>query len=102
MSLISPGADVVPEKEPQNQINKRFRLITVGKKQLPDPLGSGRGGRRQTFWATVVTVADDLHKLEKGLGEQTYETKTRGQCLHCMRYNAKLFLQVQDTTSQLG
>ncbi|EEB98594.1 hypothetical protein MPER_01872, partial [Moniliophthora perniciosa FA553] len=34
--------------------------------------------RKETFWGTVTKVGDDLDELEKGLGEKTYETKTRG------------------------
>ncbi|KZT30877.1 hypothetical protein NEOLEDRAFT_1083382 [Neolentinus lepideus HHB14362 ss-1] len=78
MTLLSAGADAVPAAEPEGHA-KKFRVITVGKKQLPDPSGGGSGrGRKETFWATVSTVGDDLHKLESGLGEKEYETKTRG------------------------
>ncbi|TFK56712.1 hypothetical protein OE88DRAFT_1803380 [Heliocybe sulcata] len=94
MKLLSAGADAVPAAEPKGQEKKKFRVITVGKKQLPDPDsgGSGRGrketfwatvgsgrGRKETFWATVGTVGEDLNKLENGLGEKEYETKTRGK-----------------------
>ncbi|KAH7930501.1 hypothetical protein BV22DRAFT_1101697 [Leucogyrophana mollusca] len=75
MNLISEGADAVPAPEPKGKPAEHFRLITIGKKRLPDPQGSGR---KDTFWATVTTVGDNLHNLESGLGEKTYETKTRG------------------------
>ena len=80
MTLLSAGADAVPASESTNASKKPFRLITVGKKSLPDPeaTGGGRGGRKQIFWATITTVGEDLHKLEEGLGEKSYETKTRG------------------------
>ncbi|EPQ60362.1 hypothetical protein GLOTRDRAFT_31016 [Gloeophyllum trabeum ATCC 11539] len=79
MKLLSEGADAVPAAEPKGQDKKKFRVITVGKKQLPDPDSGGSGrGRKETFWATVSAVGDDLHKLESGLGEKEYETKTRG------------------------
>ena len=61
---------------------KHFRLIAVGKKQLPDPDAGGGGkgqGRKATFWATVVTVGEDLKKLQDGLGGKEYETKTKGE-----------------------
>ncbi|KAI0660640.1 hypothetical protein C8Q70DRAFT_976983 [Cubamyces menziesii] len=80
MNLIESGADAVPAPEPKGQTKKRFRLLIIGKKGLPDPdAGGGKGGgRKQVFWATVATVSDDLKKLEEGLGPKTYETKTRG------------------------
>ncbi|OSD06253.1 hypothetical protein PYCCODRAFT_1450228 [Trametes coccinea BRFM310] len=81
MNLIESGADAVPAPEPKNQSKKRFRLLLIGKKGLPDPDAGGGGkggGRKQVFWATVATVGDDLKKLEEGLGPKTYETKTRG------------------------
>ncbi|KAF7350795.1 hypothetical protein MSAN_01641100 [Mycena sanguinolenta] len=77
MKVLEAGADAVPASEPLDMPKKHYRLITIGKKTLPDP-ESHRGGRKETFWATVTAVGDDLDKLEKGLGEHTYETKTRG------------------------
>ncbi|CAL1694134.1 unnamed protein product [Somion occarium] len=81
MKILQPGADVVPAAQPTDVKKKPFRLITVGKKSLPDPeIGGGKGGgRKQVFWATITTVGDDLEELEEGLGEREYETKTRGQ-----------------------
>jgi len=72
MKLLSPGSDAIPQRESQNRAKKRFRLITIGKKQLPRPKA------KSVFWASVVTVGEDLHALEQGLGEKSYETKTRG------------------------
>lgn len=80
MQVLKDGADAVPAKETRNKANKRYRLVSIGKKQLPDP-EHGRG-RKNTFWATVTAVGDDLHSLTKGLGEKTYETKTRGGQFH--------------------
>ncbi|KAF9244504.1 hypothetical protein BU15DRAFT_85886 [Melanogaster broomeanus] len=74
MSLMSEGADVVPAPEAKDQPKKRYRLLTIGKKRLPE---AERG--HEIFWATVTAVGDDLHKLERGLGEKSYETKTRGK-----------------------
>lgn len=80
MTVLSAGADAVPASEVLDDSKKHYRLITIGKKQLPDPEQGGSGkGRKETFWATVTAVGDDLHSLEKGLGEKTYETKTRGR-----------------------
>ncbi|KAF8182734.1 hypothetical protein K438DRAFT_1908030 [Mycena galopus ATCC 62051] len=77
MELLAAGADAVPSAEPLDASGKHYRLITVGKKTLPDP-DSRRGGRKESFWATVTAVGDDLDALESGLGEHTYDTKTRG------------------------
>ncbi|KAI8990587.1 hypothetical protein BD414DRAFT_484111 [Trametes punicea] len=82
MNLIESGADAVPAAEPKGQTKKRFRLLVIGKKGLPDPDAGGGGkggGRKQVFWATVATVSDDLKKLEEGLGPKKYQTKTRGE-----------------------
>ncbi|KAH9849291.1 hypothetical protein C2E23DRAFT_737810, partial [Lenzites betulinus] len=81
MNLIESGTDAVPAPEPKGQSKKRFRLLVIGKKGLPDPDAGGGGkggGRKQVFWATVSTVGEDLKKLEEGLGPKQYETKTRG------------------------
>lgn len=76
MSVIAEGADVVPAPPPRDQPKTHFRLITVGKKRLPDPDAPGGKG---VYWASVTAVGDDLHGLEQGLGERSYETKTRGE-----------------------
>lgn len=78
MSIIAEGADVVPASPPKDQPKTHFRLITVGKKRLPDPDAPGGKG---VYWASVAAVGDDLHGLEQGLGERSYETKTRGERL---------------------
>jgi hypothetical protein len=81
MTLLSAGADAVPSAEPKNHSKKKFRLITIGKKQLPHPDQEGAGGRKQTLWGTVTTVGEDLHEFEQGMTEKQYETKTRGTYL---------------------
>ena len=78
MELIPEGADVVPAAETKDEPKKYFRLITIGKKRLPDP-ESPRG--KEVFWASVTAVGNDLYGLEQGLGEQSYQTKTRGMHL---------------------
>ena len=50
-----------------------FRLITLGKKRLPDLSGDNQQG-----WAFVETVTDSAQALEAGLRREEYETKTRG------------------------
>lgn len=76
MAVMAEGADVIPAPSPKDQPRTHFRLITIGKKRLPDPdAPSGKG----VFWASVTAVGDDLHSLERGLGERSYETKTRGE-----------------------
>ncbi|KAF5362696.1 hypothetical protein D9758_011745 [Tetrapyrgos nigripes] len=77
-SVLAPSGDAVPAPAETTK-KKKYRLITVGKKKLPDPGQGGTGrGRKETFWATVTKVGEDLDALEKGLDEMTYETKTRG------------------------
>ncbi|KIM70361.1 hypothetical protein SCLCIDRAFT_1207699 [Scleroderma citrinum Foug A] len=76
MVLIPGGADVAPAAETKNTPRKHFRLITIGKKRLPDP--DGPHGK-EVFWASVTAIGDDLHSLEQGLGERSYQTKTRGE-----------------------
>ncbi|KAG6856433.1 hypothetical protein H0H87_004560 [Tephrocybe sp. NHM501043] len=79
MKVVAAGADAVPAPQALDEPKKRFRLITIGKKRLPDPEGGGVSkGRKETFWATVTSVGNDLRSLQQGLGERTYETKTRG------------------------
>jgi len=79
MEAVAAGADAVPAPAVLGESKQHYRLLVIGKKHLPDPEVGGSGkGRKEIFWATVVTVGDDLHSLERGLGEKTYETKTRG------------------------
>lgn len=91
MNLVGEGADAVPAPPTAGETKKPFRLVSIGKKQLPDPdAGGGGGGRRKaTFWATVAAVGDDLRTLQDGLGGKEYETKTRGtsprRCRHSGR-----------------
>ncbi|KAJ7648104.1 hypothetical protein FB45DRAFT_213354 [Roridomyces roridus] len=77
MKLVEQGADAVPASALLDDVEQHYRLIAIGKKTLPDP-DARRGRRKESFWATVIGVGDDLHSLEKGMGEKTYETKTRG------------------------
>lgn len=79
MEAVAAGADAVPAPAMLGESKQHYRLLVIGKKHLPDPEVGGSGkGRKETFWATVVAMGDDLHSLERGLGEKTYETKTRG------------------------
>lgn len=77
MTVLSEGADAVPAPEPTSQTRNHFRLIVPGKKSLPDSEhGRGRGN---IFWGTIVSIGKDLEKLQDGLSEKEYETKTRGE-----------------------
>ncbi|KAJ8496125.1 hypothetical protein ONZ45_g12568 [Pleurotus djamor] len=76
MTLLEPGADALPAQASSNLSEAHYRLITIGKKELPDPATKSRRGK--VFWATVAAVGDDLHDLEKGMQGRSYETKTRG------------------------
>jgi hypothetical protein len=79
MKLLQPGTDAVPSPEKLDDKHKHYRTLLIGRKKLPDAGVGGKGhGRKQTFWATVTKVGDDLQELESGLGEKSYETKTRG------------------------
>lgn len=76
MKVLSDGADAVPAPVTRNTSKQYHRLITIGKKKLPDAHAKGR--KDTTFWGSVTSVGDDLHSLVEGLGSKTYETKTRG------------------------
>jgi hypothetical protein len=83
MEVLAPTADAVPVLDNEYSIQQHFRLITIGKKRLPDPQNPGAPGTRkkEVFWATVTAVGEDLNSLKKGLGEKVYETKTRGSLI---------------------
>jgi len=80
MALLTEGADAVPAKEHRETPHKHFRLVSIGKKQLPNPEGRReQGGRSKgVFWAAITDVGDNLNDVEQGLGAKTRETKTRG------------------------
>ncbi|TFK27620.1 hypothetical protein FA15DRAFT_666291 [Coprinopsis marcescibilis] len=78
MKVLSPGADADPAPVTRRTTKQHYRLLTVGKKKLPDPHGHGPGNRKETFWATVTSLGDDLNVPVEGLGPKEYETKTRG------------------------
>ncbi|KAJ2934475.1 hypothetical protein H1R20_g2634, partial [Candolleomyces eurysporus] len=76
MTLLTRGADAVPAAPvTRNTSKQHYRMITIGKKKLPDPEAKGR---HEVFWGTVTSIGDDLLGLVEGLGPKTYETKTRG------------------------
>jgi hypothetical protein len=80
MKVLQPGADAVPARVTRRTTKQHYRLLSIGKKRLPDPEEpSGKGKRKETFWATVTTIGDDLAKLAERLGPEEYETKTRGR-----------------------
>jgi len=77
MKLFSAGADAIPEPQTQNQTKKKYRLITVGKKQLPK---SGSKGRNSVFWASVSIVGEDLGAIQQGkiITNSTFRLKEHG------------------------
>jgi hypothetical protein len=97
MKVLAPGVVAVPAPVTQSTTKQHYRLITVGKKKLPDPEGHGSGShRKEMFWATITAVGDDLATLEKGLGGKTYDTKTPGYIQFSQltgEPNAKIFFR---------
>lgn len=55
------------------QGNGPLRLIVIGRKHLPDI------GDHERSWGFVEAIAKDGKELERGLRENTYDTKTRGE-----------------------
>ncbi|SAM69610.1 uncharacterized protein UBRO_00619 [Ustilago bromivora] len=64
-----------------------YRLVSLGKKRMPSPDAAlkagqepgGIGGRHsEAIWATVADIGADLNNVAKGMGEERYSTKTRG------------------------
>ena len=93
MTLLSRGADAVPAAPvTRNTSKQHYRLITVGKKKLPDPAAKGR---HDVFWGTVTSIGDDLLDIVEGLGPKTYETKTRGLYIY-------LFIAAGHSSSRQG
>jgi hypothetical protein len=74
---LPSGTEAVPVSDDSSSTDKQYRLITVGKKKLPDS-ESGSGLKKETFWASVTAVGEDLSKLAQAFEAQTYDTKTRG------------------------
>jgi hypothetical protein len=54
---------------------QRYRLLVVGRKQLPEPEQSGQ----EKHWGFVDSVTKNPETIESRLDPQTYETKTRGE-----------------------
>jgi len=54
---------------------RRFRLLPVGQKHLGEPEAKGR----DKFWAFVQTVGPNPDDMLEPLGEERYETETRGE-----------------------
>lgn len=53
---------------------KLYRLGIIGREQLPDP---GRKGKAR-YWGFIEAVTHSGRSVMKGLGEEVYQTKTRG------------------------
>ena len=63
MNLITEDSDALPASETINKTKKRFRLIAVGKKQLPDPCaGGGEEGGPACLAARGVYTIVNYHK----------------------------------------
>ena len=93
MKVLAPGADAVPSWAPRATSNQFYRLITIGKKKLPNP-SSSVGKRKETFWATVTSVGDNLGNLVEKLGPREYETKTRGDASSCFELGLHILTAV--------
>ena len=52
-----------------------YRLLVIGRKQLPEPEQSGR----EKNWGFVEMVSKDPESIENRFDPQTYATKTRGE-----------------------
>ena len=50
-----------------------YRLGIIGRKRLPDP-----GARQERIWGFIEGIEKDPKKIVGELGEEEYETKTRG------------------------
>ncbi|KAI0257015.1 hypothetical protein BJV78DRAFT_1272164 [Lactifluus subvellereus] len=57
MKVLSEGADAIPVQATRDTPKKHHHF-------------RAGGGRKETSWATVTAVGDDLTSLEKGLGEK--------------------------------
>jgi hypothetical protein len=55
--------------------NEYYRLLVIGRKQLPAPDQSGQ----ERNWGFVDMVSKDPDSIENRLDPQTYKTKTRGE-----------------------
>ena len=51
----------------------RFRLITIGRKRLPDI------GQHERTWGFVDLVTDSADSIAEAMRERNYQTKTRGE-----------------------
>lgn len=79
-------ADEDDKRKPPNPT--AYRLVSLGKKRMPSPDAAlkagqepgGIGGRHsEAIWATVADIGADLNNVAKGMGEERYSTKTRGE-----------------------
>lgn len=103
MKTLEPGADAVPAPAPVGESKRKYRLVTIGKKRLPDPENLGSTSRRKViFWATVTALGDDLDELRSGLGPKTYETKTRGELTYSDVYSSTELYKALATRRLVG
>ncbi len=58
--------------------NKVKRLLVVTRKMLPETDEKSRLGHANKMWCFVETASTAVEDIDKALGEEHYETKTRG------------------------
>ena len=57
------------------QGEKRYRMVVVGRKHLPDPARKGK----ERNWAFVDKVTNQPKSIAEALQQESYSTKTRGE-----------------------
>jgi hypothetical protein len=66
MKVLERGSDAISAHTTQDATTftteKHYRVVSIGKKRLPDPSAPG-SGRKESFWATVTAVGVDLTSL---------------------------------------
>lgn len=57
------------------EASQRYRLLIIGRKQLPEP---EKGGQEKN-WGFVDAISNNAETIENRLDPQAYDTKTRGE-----------------------
>jgi hypothetical protein len=108
--LSEPGASCCPAladhlAEPRSfhmillpsNISHSYRLITIGKKQLPQRSKS-KERRQDIEWGKVLDISDDLSTLKERLGPRKYMTKTRGEFCRATGAEAELKVNAEQVS----